>query len=237
VDWLTVLDGPGAVCLQGGREFGTDCLGMDAAALDRAGSGPVVVLAGAARVGDDYAAASARAVRHFRAAGAAEVRVAPDPRVDPAGCLLALADARLVALPGGSPSGLHEVVLGLPGVADSLRAVLARDGMLWGASAGAMVLGGWTVLPQARPLRAAAGFGAVPDVLCVAHYEALDDRAEGWAGLVAGSIVLGLPEASGVLVDRTGWTGLGERPCVRLVHDGTGWSERALAPADPDPAG
>lgn len=223
------LDGPGAVCLQGGREFGDDCLPMDATVLARAGDGPVVVLAGAARPGRDYATASANAVRHYRAAGASEVLVAPDPRDDEPGCVQALAGARLVVLPGGSPASLHRSCVGTP-VGHALAQVLGRGGALMGASAGAMVLTGTTVLPQRRPATAVAGLGLVPATLVVAHYDGPDDpRTAAWAGLApAGTQVLGLPEASGVLVTADEVVRLGVRPCVEVVLSGGRVTERPV---------
>ena len=44
----------GVLCLQGGRELTPPCAEMDAAVLARS-NGRVVVLAGAARIGSDYA--------------------------------------------------------------------------------------------------------------------------------------------------------------------------------------
>lgn len=223
------LDGPGAVCLQGGREFGDDCLPMDAAVLARAGHGPVVVLAGAARPGSDYAAASANAARHYRAAGADEVLVAPDPRVDQSGCVQALAVAAVVVLPGGSPSSLHQICGGTP-VGHALAQVLGRGGVLMGASAGAMVLAGTTVLPERRPATAAPGLGLVPGTLVVVHYAGPDDpRTVAWARLApSGVTVLGLPEASGLLLTADEVVGVGVQACSVLVLTETGVTEQPV---------
>ncbi|MCW2606485.1 MAG: hypothetical protein JWO60_1178, partial [Frankiales bacterium] len=98
----------GLLCLQGGGEFSAGCRDMDALLLARA-AGPVVVTALAGEVGREHDTANANGVRHFRALGA-DVEAAPDVRVDPAGALAALRRARLLVLPGGSPSRLLELL-------------------------------------------------------------------------------------------------------------------------------
>ena len=81
MDAGTVTRGNGAICLQGGRELTPSCDEMDRAVLERC-SGSVVVLAGAARPGSDYAGASARTVAHYRRLGVT-VEIVPDPRRSP----------------------------------------------------------------------------------------------------------------------------------------------------------
>ncbi len=102
----------GVICLQGGREFTTECREMDAEVLRLAGPGQVAVLAGAARPGSDYAGASTRARRHYEALGA-HVVVVLDPRDGVDAALDALTDdVSLIVLPGGSPQSLREVLSG-----------------------------------------------------------------------------------------------------------------------------
>ena len=109
----TASNSPGLLCLQGGRELTPPCDEMDRAVLAGA-TGRVVVIAGAARPGSDYDGASARTVAHYSRLGAA-VDVVPDPRTDHDGALEALVDdVGLVVLPGGSPSGLLDVLMRRP---------------------------------------------------------------------------------------------------------------------------
>lgn len=195
-------DLPGTVCLQGGREFGDDCLPMDSAVLEAAGPGRVVVLASAGRQGQDYAQAGANAARHYRAAGATDVVVAPDPRDDPAGAVAALTGARVVVLPGGSPSSLHAALMadGEPSPAgEQLLATLAAGGAVMGSSAGAMVLCARTVLPDSGR-RVVAGLGAVPGALALVHWSG---PGGGWESLGGDGALVGLPEASGLMVRRS----------------------------------
>ena len=94
----------GVLCLQGGRELTPPCEEMDRSVLERSG-GEVVVLAGAARPGSDYAGASARTVAHYRTLGAA-VSVVPDPRDDVFAALDALTDdvGLIVSCPAVHPA-------------------------------------------------------------------------------------------------------------------------------------
>ena len=209
------------ICLQGGGEFSPGCRDMDADVARRAG-GPVVVTALAGAIGSDYARATANGVRHLRAVGAQDVVGAPDVRTDPDGALAALRAARLVVLPGGSPSRLLDAVRSTP-VGQLLLDLLEDGGAVMGASAGAMVLCAWTVLPD-RPggVRVVPGLGAVPAALVVPHWSGAG-RAD-WLAAVrdsapADTLVLGLPEESGVIVEDGRFTAVGQSPS-RLVGQG-----------------
>lgn len=213
----------GAVCLQGGGEFSPGCRPMDAALVARA-PGRVVVTALAGTVGRDYATASANGVRHFLSVGADDVVAAPDVREDPRGALEVLATAELLVLPGGSPSRLLDA-LQSTGAGEVVADRLAAGALLMGSSAGAMVLGEWTVLPD-RGLRVVRGLGLVPGVLVVPHWSGARDD---WLGAVTAGVpddvvVLGLAEESGVLVDADGHTAVG-RSATTLVRQ-----ERELEP-------
>jgi hypothetical protein len=208
----------GVICLQGGRELTPPCDHMDRAVLERS-TGHVVVLAGAARPGSDYAGASARTVAHYRRLGV-EVDVIPDPRNDPSAALDLLATGvGLVVLPGGSPSGLLDVLAaGVDGTTIGQRLVdlWTAGAALSGASAGAMVLCRQVATPD-RGGRPADGLGLVPG-LAVPHWTPGSERR--WS--LPDVVVWGLPECGGVLIDRHGMIGVGQGAAsVRL--DGS-WS-------------
>lgn len=195
---MTGGDVAGAVCLQGGREFGASCRDIDTAVLRRTPVGPVVVLAGAARQGSDYRTAARNGARHYGQLGGDEAVVAPDPRDDLDGCLAALERAALVVLPGGSPSGLLAVLTELDGgsVGDAVRAAHDRGATLSGASAGAMVLCAHTWRPD-RGGDVVPGMGLVPG-LALPHFDPgrardvpVDEDVPRW----------GLPECGGVIVE------------------------------------
>ena len=213
----------GVVCLQGGGEFAPGCRAMDADLVRRAG-GRVVVSALAGTVGRDYRTATDNGVRHFRAVGAREVVAAPDAREDPDGALAALASALLLVLPGGSPSRLLSALQDT-GAGQVVADRLAAGALVMGSSAGAMVLGEWTVLPDGRGgagMQVVRGLGLVPGVLVVPHWSGGSSRGD-WlraveAGVPDDILVLGIPEESGVLVDADGMTSVGQTPTT-LVRE------------------
>lgn len=209
------------VCLQGGREFSPACRPMDARVVRRAAGGPApvrtVVVALAAAPGREHDTAAANGVGHYRRLGADAV-AAPDARDDPDAARAAVDGAGLVVLPGGSPSrllaGLQET-----GLDQALRRAAARGAVLSGSSAGAMVLGGWTVLPDRRGPEGPAvvpGLAVVPRVVVVPHWSGGSSRGD-WLRAVAAAappdaVVLGVPEESGVLVGDRALTALGREP-------------------------
>ncbi len=191
----------GTICLQGGREFGSGCRDLDLEVLRRTPLGPIVVLAGAARPGKDYATASRNAARYYGNLGGDPAVPAPDPREDLEGCLETVAQATLVVLPGGSPTELLRVLteLGDGRVGALLRERHEAGATISGASAGAMVLCATTWLADTdRSL--VDGLGLVPG-LALPHHE---PGREGRAGTPPELPLWGLPECGGVLVDDDG---------------------------------
>jgi len=193
------------VCLQGGREFAAGCRDMDAELVRRA-AGPVVVTALAGAPGREYRTANDNGVAHYRFVGAADAVGAPDVREDRAAALEVLATARLLVLPGGSPSRLLSALQSTP-VGQLVLDLLADGGVVMGSSAGAMVLCAWTVLPDRRGPHGPAvqaGLGAVPDTLVLPHWSGRPGGSD-WLQAVEATVppattVLGLPEQSGVFV-------------------------------------
>lgn len=213
------------ICLQGGNEFGPGCRGMDLDLLRRAAGGPVVVTALAGAEGQEYRTAGENGVRHFRALGAGDVTVAPDVREDREGAMDALRRARLLVLPGGSPSRLLEALQSTP-VGALLQELLDGGVVLVGSSAGAMVLCEWTVLPDRRGPHGPAvvrGLGIVPGTVVLPHWSGGSSRRE-WLRAIedsvpAGTHVVGLAEESGVLVQDGAMTAVG-RSATALVTAG-----------------
>lgn len=201
----------GLICLQGGGELTPACRDMDAALLDAAGGGPVAVLplASAPR---DYDGTAAEARAHFAALGAAEILVA-----DPGRPHEAAARARLLVLPGGSPRRLRDALRGPAG--DAVRAAAADpERVVSGASAGAMLLCAWTVLPE-DGVAVAEGLGAVPDFAALPHY---DGPRPAWEAALRphGVDLLGIPERSGVLLDGEHVQAVGERAATLVTAEG-----------------
>ena len=197
---------------------------MDGDLLRQSGGGPVVIAALAGAPGREYRTAGENGLLNFRRLGAVEVSVAPDVREDPAAALAALRTARLLVLPGGSPSRLLDV-LRSTAVGELVAERLADGAVVMGSSAGAMVLCAWTVLPD-RPGPSGGpavepGLGLVPDLLVLPHWSGPQGR-EPWLRAVDRAVppgvrVLGLPEQSGVLVDEGGLTAVGSLPSTLLT--------------------
>jgi len=183
---------------------------MDGQLLARA-PGPVAVVPLASGPGADYQRTHDHGAAYFRSLGA-EVLDVPDPRRHDV--MEVFAHARVVILPGGSPSRLRRG-LAATGLQPLLSQLLDDDGAVMGASAGAMLLGSWTVLPEEGP-RLDTGTGIVPGVVVVPHWTG---AREDWLAVIREGTVLGLPEESGVLVADGEVTAVGRRP-TRLVREG-----------------
>ena len=192
-----LTDVPGLLCLQGGREFTPDCVDMDRTVLALASTPVTAVVAGAARIGSDYDGAVSRARRHYEHLGATVVAV-PDPRVDIDGALSALDDeVGLIVLPGGSPGGLLDVLIGAATAAVGERLLeLHRAGVaISGASAGAMVMCSRLI----RPDRGGDMVGglALAGGLALPHWSPGPSRWQTPDDLM----LWGLPECGGVIID------------------------------------
>ena len=210
----------GLVCLQGGAEFRPGCEKLDAEMLAAAPVPPgatsprVVIVPFASTPGPDRQAAGRNAVTWYRELGAKDLMVLDDEQPgefqagDPnplQALAAAISRADLLVLPGGSPARLLSA---LRPHRDLLAALLARGTAISGASAGAMVLCRWTVLPE-HGWRVEPALGLVDVDLVVPHYSADHPVPHSWltaarGALPAGSVALGLPERSGVILDETG---------------------------------
>jgi len=213
------------VWLQGGGEFSRGCEPMDAELVRRI-DGPVVVSALAGTVGRDYRTATENGVRHFLAVGATEVIAAPDAREDRAAAIQVLSSARLIVLPGGSPSRLLDA-LRATGADEVLAALLADGGAVMGSSAGAMVLGSWTVLPDRRDadggMQVVPGLGLAPGLLVVPHWSGAASRGD-WLRTIDTHVpddttLLGVAEESGVRFEGSTLTAVGKRSAALVRQD------------------
>ena len=229
MDTGIVRGGPaGVLCLQGGRELTAPCEEMDRSVLERS-DGSVVVMAGAARPGSDYAGASTRTVAHYRTLGAT-VTVVPDPRDDVSQALDELNDdVGLIIMPGGSPAGLLDVLTVVDGGSIGRRLVdLWHTGSaISGASAGAMVMCARTATPDG-PSSDAIGLGVVAG-MAIPHWSPGSERR--WA--ISASPLWGLPECGGVIVTGEHISAVGQgNPSVRI--DGE-WHHVSRSGTDPLP--
>jgi hypothetical protein len=175
----------------------------------------VLVLPFAASAGFERRTAADNARRWYTGLGAPRVDVVLDDGPDLAPVLAtAAAGPTLVVLPGGSPQRLLEALAPHTAV---LQSAVANGVAVSGASAGAMVLCGWTVLPGRR-LRVVRALSIVDVDLVVPHYREGTSWVEAAAGaLPEDAVVLGLPERSGaVLTPRGELVAVGVEPFRRL---------------------
>jgi Peptidase family S51 len=196
----------GAMCLQGGAELGDDCREMDTAVLAVAADGPVVVVPLAPAPGFERSTTGQHAVRYYRSLTDREVVVTEDADDVRA--------AALVVLPGGSPARLLNALRD-NGIDVVLADVLGRGGVVSGASAGAMVLGPLTVLPERGRPQVVAGLALSPYAV-VPHYRGGSEWADLLRAAEADVPVLGIPEQSGLLVTAHAERELGVAAVARL---------------------
>lgn len=187
---------------------------MDTDVIDSAGARSAAVLAGAARVGSDYARASARAGRYYEALDVdVRVRVIPDPRVDLRTTLDAMhAKIDLIILPGGSPSSLLDVLSGQ--VRERLLELHSAGTAISGASAGAMVICSHVARPDRGDV--VNGLGLV-DGLALPHWRSGADPR--WS--VPDVTLWGLPECGGVIIEDGVPRGIGVG--VSSIHGDDAW--------------
>ncbi|HVE62238.1 MAG TPA: Type 1 glutamine amidotransferase-like domain-containing protein [Mycobacteriales bacterium] len=209
----------GVICLQGGREHTAACVGLDSDLLELAEGGPVVVLALASENLRSNAAAADLAKRHFLDLGASAVSVITDPG-PAAAAVEAVRGARLVVIPGGSPRVLIDA-MHRSGLATEVTRAAADGTVISGASAGAMVLCEWMVLPGRR-LEVGPGLGLVEGLVVLPHY---DGGHADWVSVVRARLgddvdMIGLPECSGVLLDGEAIVAVGAAAATLLTVDG-----------------
>jgi hypothetical protein len=219
----------GVICLQGGRELTPPCDEMDATVLNRC-TGTVVVLAGSARPGSDYAGSSARTVAHYGRLGVTVV-VVPDPRDGHGAALDRLDDdTGLIVMPGGSPGALLDVltVVGDGAIGARVVELWAAGAGISGASAGAMVLCSHMVNPERGGV--VDGLGLVPG-LAIPHWSPGSERRWSLPESGSGSPLWGLPECGGVLIENDTMIAVGQGAAAVSVNGN--WT--SVSRTDPQP--
>jgi cyanophycinase len=224
----------GTLALVGGAEWKPPAAPLDAWLLERSGSSVVTVLPTAAKDHPDMAVATA--ARYFGSLGG-EVREAPvltraeaeDPRWRDR-----LASARFVYIAGGDPRHLASVLAGTPaweGVVDALES----GATVAGSSAGAMVLCDRMLVPWSKSTE--PGLGLLHDLVVVPHFERWRTRLLQVGEAVGDGRVLGIDEATGLVLEADGCLVLGSGTVsLYRVNEGRIPSEVwvSKAPDEPD---
>jgi cyanophycinase len=195
---------------------------------------PRVVILPTAAGGEDPDDWAYRGVEHFTRLGARTVALmvlnwshAEDPQN-----VVEVSSADLVYLSGGKPARLLAALEGSPlwsGVLQARR----NGGWIVGASAGAMVLGDWTLVHapgsgHGTPTTWTIGLGILQGIAVVPHYDRWDE-AERLADEIAPSCtVFGIAEDSAVLLDEGHGRALGRGEALIRIGDETRW----LVPGD-----
>jgi cyanophycinase len=220
--------------LVGSGEFTPAMADIDREILATLPAHPRVVILPTAAAGENPEEWAYRGVEHFTRLGARSVGLmvlnwshAEDPSN-----VAEVESADLVYLSGGKPARLLAALEGSPlwrGVLGARR----RGGWIVGASAGAMVLGDWTLVHRpgagdGTPTEWTIGLGILQGIAVVPHYDRWTE-ARDLADAIAGSCtVFGIAEDSAVLLDEGHCRALG---AARSMVRATG-KERPLEPGD-----
>jgi cyanophycinase-like exopeptidase len=220
--------------LVGSGEFTPAMADIDREILATLPAHPRVVILPTAAAGENPEEWAYRGVEHFTRLGARSVGLmvlnwshAEDPSN-----VAEVESADLVYLSGGKPARLLAALEGSPlwrGVLVARR----RGGWIVGASAGAMVLGDWTLVHRASdgdgtPTEWTIGLGILQGIAVVPHYDRWAEAKDLADGIAGSCTVYGIAEDSAVLLDEGHGRALGaSRSMVRVAGN-----ERPLAPGD-----
>jgi len=220
--------------LVGSGEFTPAMAEIDRAILQTLPPHPRVVILPTAAAGENPDEWAYRGVEHFTRLGARSVGLmvlnwshAEDPEN-----VAEVEAADLVYLSGGKPARLLAALEGSP----LWRGVLLarqRGGWIVGASAGAMVLGDWTLVhaPGAgdgTPTVWTIGLGILQGIAVVPHYDRWVESRDLADEIASACTVFGIAEDSAVLLDEGHGRALGAARSLIRAGD----TERALAPGD-----
>jgi cyanophycinase len=211
------MTGPGPLALVGGDELNPGNEPQDRVLVEVAGDGRAFVLATAAgRQRPEMAVANA--VRWFGGLGL-EVRELPATSRTQAKVLANVETARggrFFYLVGGDPGLVSRTLADTP-LWDAVVEAWRSGAALAGSSAGAMALGGWTLIKERMPgddrRRYAPALDLVPNLAVLPHFETFGHR---WVDSALAStptddvILLGIDERTAALWRPEGWTALGD---------------------------
>ena len=223
------MSGPGPLALVGGDELNPGNEPQDRILVDAAAGGPAFVLATAAgRQRPELAVANA--IRWFGGLGL-DIEELPATRrshtKDPA-VVDRARSGRFFYLVGGDPGLVPRTLAGTP-LWDAIVAAWSEGAALAGSSAGAMALGGWTLVRERMPgderRRYAPALGLVPRVAVLPHFETFGHR---WVtsaletAPTAEVVLVGPDERTAAVFEDGRWTALGAGGVTVIAADGTG---------------
>lgn len=193
--------------LVGSGEFTNAMADIDREILRSIGRRPAVIVLPTAAAGEDPVDWAARGVDHFLRLGAHSIAlmVLERSHAEEPENVEQIRRADLLYVSGGKPARLLEAIEGSPLWQGFL---LARADGAWivGASAGAMVLGDWTLVHRPEdgdgtPTLWTPGLGLLQGFAVVPHYDAWEEADALVAGIRDACDVFGVDEDTAVLLD------------------------------------
>lgn len=183
--------------------------GIDRELLRSIGPSPRVVVLPTAAGGEDPGDWAYRGVEHFTRLGAQSVALMVLDRIhasDPAH-VAEIERADLVYFSGGKPARLMAAIEASP-LFDGMLRARANGAWIVGASAGAMVLGDWTLVhteadPHGTPTIWTIGLGMLQGIATVPHYDIWLEGPQLAAEISPQCTVFGVDEDSALLLDET----------------------------------
>lgn len=218
--------------LVGSGEFTPAMADIDREILATLPKHPRVAILPTAAAGENPESWAYRGVEHFTKLGARSVALMVldwSHAEDPAN-VAEVEGADLVYFSGGKPARLLAALEGSP----LWRGVLLarqRGGWIVGASAGAMVLGDWTLVhtkadPHGTPTAWTIGLGILQGIAVVPHYDMWTEADDLAREIEASCTVFGIAEDSAVLLAEGHGRALGAKAsCIRGSGRETRWLE------------
>ncbi len=214
--------GHARIGLVGSGEFTPAMEEIDREILHMLGATPRVVILPTAAAGEDPHDWARRGVEHFRRLGARAdgLMVLNWAHADDPEHAAEVASADLVYFSGGKPARLLSAIEG-SALFHSMLLLRRNGGWIVGSSAGAMVLGDWTLVHapgsgHGTPTVWTIGLGILQGMAVVPHYDFWAE-ADGLAAEIESSCtVFGIAEDTAVLLDEGHGRVLGAaRSCIR----------------------
>ena len=214
---MTGASAPGLLALVGGDEFHPGNEDHDRLLADVAlrHGGPAYVIATAAREHPDAAVATATAWFASLGLSVAELRLQSRRQAADRATAALAAGGSLFYLAGGDPGRVPRILAGTTAW-EAILGAWRRGAVLAGSSAGAMALGGWTLIRESVPgdarRSARPALGVVPGIAVVPHFETFGNR---WLPSVrpvataAGVTLLGIDERTAALWQSGTWRATG----------------------------
>jgi cyanophycinase len=219
------------IALVGSGEFTPAMEDIDREILATLPPNPHVVILPTAAAGEDPHSWASRGEEHFRRLGArAEgLMVLNWSHADDPEHAAAVERADLIYISGGKPARLLSALEG-SALFHAMLLLRRNGGWIVGSSAGAMVLGDWTLVHapgsgHGTPTTWTIGLGILPGTAVVPHYDRWVEADDLARGIEDSCTVFGIAEDTAVLLDGGHGRVLGARASCIRTDEGVRWLE------------